>query len=83
MPSASKFSTAAAGTQPQEPISSRRQGRRQWLCLWGAERRYARFQRLEDLWDAQHEQVWTRTADRYQDFICGTTPKRRGDIPCA
>jgi len=69
MPSASKFPTAAAGTQNQEPISGRRQGRRQWLRLWSAARRRERLQRLDHLWDAPHEQMWTQTAYSYRDFV--------------
>ena len=46
-----------------------RLGWRQRLHLWGAERRRARLQRLDDLWDAQHEQVWTPTASSYRDFL--------------
>jgi len=50
-------------------ISGRRLGWRQRLRLWGAERRRARLQRLDDLWDARHEQVWTPTAYSYRDFL--------------
>ena len=50
-------------------ISSRRLGWRQRLHLWGQERRRARLTRLDGLWDAQHEQVWTPTAYSYRDFL--------------
>jgi hypothetical protein len=50
-------------------IPGRRLGWRQRLHLWGTERRRARLQRLDDLWDVQHEQVWTPTAYSYRDFI--------------
>jgi hypothetical protein len=51
------------------PISGRRQVGRQWLRLWGVERRRDLLQRLDDLWDAQHEQVWTPTAYSHRDFV--------------
>ena len=50
-------------------ISGRRLGWRQRLHLWSAERRRVRLQRLDDLWDAQHEQVWTPTAYSPRDFL--------------
>ena len=40
-----------------------------WLARWRAERRRARCQRLDHLWDAQREQVWTQTASSYRDFV--------------
>jgi hypothetical protein len=54
---------------PRISVFGRRQGGRQWLRLWRAERRRTRFQRLEELWDAQHEQMWTPTAYSYRDFV--------------
>ena len=50
-------------------IAGRRLGWRQRLHRWGAARRCARLQRLDALWDAQHEQVWTPTASSYRDFL--------------
>jgi hypothetical protein len=41
----------------------------QWLHLWGAERRRESLQRLDPLWNAQHEQIWTQTAYSYRDFV--------------
>jgi hypothetical protein len=57
------------GTQVRTSIPRSRMGWRQWLPLWSAERRRARFQRLDHLWDAQREQVWTPTAYSYRDFV--------------
>ena len=43
------------------------------IPLRGADRRAedvrTRLQRLEALWDTQHEQVWTKTAYSYRDFV--------------
>ena len=66
--------------QHQEPVSSlemsvrmanpgRRLGWRQRLHLLCSERRRKRFQRLDNLWDAPHERVWTQTADSCRDFV--------------
>ena|SRR5712691_4535527 len=71
--------------QPQESIPSigttvrtanpgRCLGWRQRLRQWctrspHAGRRREVSQQLDDLWDAQHEQVWTRTVDSHQDFV--------------
>jgi hypothetical protein len=50
-------------------IAGRCLGWRQRLHRWGASRRCARLQRLDALWDAQHEQMWTPTASSYRDFL--------------
>ena len=67
---------ARTGYVPQEqapstriPISARRQGRREWFRLLGAERRCACLQRLNGLWKVPHEQVRIQKADSYRDFI--------------
>jgi len=56
-------------TQGRTSIPRRRMGWHPWLHLWSAARRCARLQRLDHLWDAQREQVWTQTASSYRDFV--------------
>ena len=44
-------------------------GWRQRLHLWCMERQRKRLRRLDHLWDAQREQVWTQTAYSSRDFV--------------
>ncbi len=57
------------GTQVKTSIPRSRMGWHQWLPRWSAECRRARLQRLDHLWDAQREQVWTQTAYSSRDFV--------------
>ena len=57
------------GTQGRTSSPRSRMGWHPWLSLRSAERRRARLQRLDHLWDAQREQVWTQTDSSYRDFV--------------
>ena len=57
------------GAHGRTSISRSRMGWLQWLPLWSVERRRARLQRLDHLWDAQREQVWTQTVPSSRDFV--------------
>jgi hypothetical protein len=57
------------GTHDRSTIPRSRLSWHQWLSLWRAARRRESLQKLGDLWDAQHEQVWTQAAYSYRDFV--------------
>ena len=57
------------GTPLRTSRARRHMGWYPWLSRWRAARRRARCQRLDHLWDAQREQVWTQTASSYRDFV--------------
>ena len=72
--------TRTIAPQVQEPVSrvgkpvgttptAGHLGWRQRLHLWRAARRCESLQRLEDLWDAHHEQVLVRPTGNPRDFV--------------